>query len=92
MYSTQKDGSMRPDCVIEDLDGVKYSTLSNSARLRVNLQMARLFRAHNDIELPYFIDESAIFSTGNLPKFNNAQCVYLYASDSKTLKVEKYEF
>ena len=92
MYSTQKDGSVRPDCVITDLEGVKYSTLSNSARLRVNLQMARLFRAHHDIELPYFIDEASVYDTSSTPKFNNAQCVYLYASDSKTLKVEKYEF
>lgn len=91
MYSTQKDGNIKPDCVITDLDGVKYSTLSNSARLRANLQMSRLFRAHHNIELPYFIDESAIFSSTYLPKFENAQNIYLFASDSKTLKVEKYE-
>lgn len=91
MYSTQKDGNIKPDCVITDLDGVKYSTLSNSARLRANLQMSRLFRAHYDVELPYFIDESAIFSSTYLPKFENAQNIYLFASDSKTLKVEKYE-
>lgn len=91
MYSTQKDGNIKPDCVITDLSGVKYSTLSNSARLRANLQMARLFRAHYDVELPYFIDESAIFSSTYLPKFENAQSIYLFASDSKTLKVEKYE-
>ena len=88
MYSEQKDGTMRPDCVITDLLGVKYATLSNSARLRVNLQMARLFRAHYDIELPYFVDEASVFSTGNLPKFEDAQNIYLYASDSKTMIVE----
>lgn len=88
MYSAQKDGTMRPDCVITDLLGVKYATLSNSARLRVNLQMSRLFRAHYDIELPYFVDEASVFSTGNLPKFEDAQNIYLYASDSKTMIVE----
>lgn len=87
MYSEQKDGTMRPDCVITDLLGVKYATLSNSARLRVNLQMSKLFRAHYDIELPYFVDEASIFSTGSLPTFDT-QCVYLYASDSKTIIVE----
>lgn len=88
MYSEQKDGTMRPDCVITDLHGVKYATLSNSARLRVNLQISRLFRAHYDIELPYFVDEASVFSTGNLPKFEDAQNIYLYASDSKTMIVE----
>ena len=92
MYSTQKDGNIKPDCVITDLDGVKYSTLSNSARLRANLQMSRLFRAHHDIELPYFIDEASVYDTTHKPIFDNAQCVYLYASDDKILKVEKYEF
>lgn len=87
MYSEQKDGTMRPDCVITDLLGVKYATLSNSARLRVNLQMSKLFRAHYDIELPYFVDEASIFSTASLPAFDT-QCVYLYASDSKTIIVE----
>jgi DNA repair exonuclease SbcCD ATPase subunit len=87
MYSEQKDGTMRPDCVITDLLGVKYATLSNSARLRVNLQMSKLFRAHYDIELPYFVDEASIFSANSLPMFDT-QCVYLYASDSKTIIVE----
>lgn len=88
MYSEQKDGTMRPDCIITDTSGVKYSTLSNSARLRVNLQMAKLFRAHYDIELPYFVDEASVFSHGNLPMFYDAQSIYLYASDNKTLVVE----
>ena len=79
---------MRPDCVITDLSGVKYSTLSNSARLRVNLQMARLFRKHYDFEMPYFVDEASVFSSTQLPAFGDAQCVYLYASDSKILIVE----
>ena len=91
MYSTQKDGNIKPDCVITDLDGVKYSTLSNSARLRANLQMSRLFRAHHDIELPYFIDEASVYDSSHRPAFENAQSIYLFASDSKTLKVEKYE-
>lgn len=91
MYSTQKDGNVKPDCVITDLDGVKYSTLSNSARLRANLQMSRLFRAHYDVELPYFIDETSVYDSNHRPTFENAQSIYLFASDSKTLKVEKYE-
>lgn len=91
MYSTQKDGNIKPDCVITDLDGVKYSTLSNSARLRANLQMSRLFRAHHNIELPYFIDEASVYDSSHRPTFENTQNIYLFASDSKTLKVEKYE-
>ena len=91
MYSTQKDGNIKPDCVITDLSGVKYSTLSNSARLRANLQMSRLFRAHYDVELPYFIDEASVYDSNHRPTFENAQSIYLFASDNKTLKVEKYD-
>ena len=88
MYSEQKDGNVKPDCVITDIEGVKYSTLSNSARLRANLQISRLFRAHHDVELPYFVDEAGCFDSKNLPTFGNAQSVYLYADDYKILQVE----
>jgi chromosome segregation ATPase len=88
MYSEQKDGNVKPDCVITDVEGVKYSTLSNSARLRANLQISRLFRAHHDVELPYFVDEAGCFDSKNLPTFGNAQSVYLYADDYKILQVE----
>ena len=87
MYSRQKDGELKPDCVIVNNDGVKYATLNNSARIRVCLSIQRMFCEHFRVNLPVFIDESSVFDTLSLPKFNS-QMIYLFASDDRVLKVE----
>lgn len=87
MYSRQKDGTLKPDCVIESMDGVKYATLNNSARIRICLSLQRMFCSHFDVQLPVFVDESSVFDTMHLPKFD-CQTIYLLASDDTTLKVE----
>lgn len=87
MYSRQKDGTLKPDCVIESVDGVKYATLNNSARIRICLSLQRMFCSNFDIKLPVFVDESSVFDTAHLPKFD-CQTIYLLASDDTTLKVE----
>jgi DNA repair exonuclease SbcCD ATPase subunit len=87
MYSRQKNGELAPDCVIVNNDGVKYSTLNNSARIKMYLSLQRLFCKHFDVNMPVFIDESSIFDSTHLPLLD-AQTIYLFASDDKTLKVE----
>ena len=82
MYSRQKDGTLKPDCVVESVDGVKYATLNNSARIRICLSLQRMFCKHFEINLPVFVDEASVFDTHNLPKFN-VQTIYLLASDDK---------
>lgn len=87
MYSRQKDGTLKPDCVVESKEGVKYATLNNSARIRICLSLQRMFCKHFDINLPIFVDEASVFDSEHLPKFD-CQTIYLLASDDKTLKVE----
>lgn len=87
MYSRQKDGTLKPDCVVESMDGVKYATLNNSARIKICLSLQRMFCKNFGINLPVFVDEASVFDTQNLPKFNS-QTIYLLASDDMTLKVE----
>lgn len=87
MYSRQKDGTLKPDCVIESMDGVKYATLNNSARIRICLSLQRMFCKHFEVNLPIFVDESSVFDSSSLPIFD-AQSVYLFASDDKVLIVE----
>jgi hypothetical protein len=87
MYSRQKDGELKPDCVIVDSNGVKYATLNNSARIKICLNLQRLFCEHFDTNMPMFVDESSVFDSYNLPRFNT-QMFYLLASDDKTLKIE----
>ena len=87
MYSRQKDGTLKPDCVVESKEGVKYATLNNSARIRICLSLQRMFCKHFDINLPIFVDEASVFDSEHLPKFES-QTIYLLAGDDKTLKVE----
>lgn len=87
MYSRQKDGTLKPDCVVESKDGVKYATLNNSARIRICLSLQRMFCKHFDINLPVFVDEASVFDSEHLPTFD-CQTIYLLASDDKTLKIE----
>jgi hypothetical protein len=86
MYSLQKDGELKPDCVILDNKGVPYATTNNANRLNSALELQRLFCTHCDISLPVFIDEASIYDSAHLPKFE-AQCVYLYASDDVDLRI-----
>lgn len=87
MYSTQKDGTRVPDCVVVDEDGVKFATLSNSARIRANLQMQSLFRKALGVCMPTWIDECSIFDDEHLPK-PDGQTIYLFAGNSDNLVVE----
>lgn len=87
MYSRQKDGTLKPDCVIESMDGVKYATLNNSARIKMCLSLQRMFCKHFNVNLPIFVDESSVFDSEHLPMFD-AQTIYLFASDDKVLIVE----
>lgn len=87
MYSRQKDGTLKPDCVVESKEGVKYATLNNSARIIICLSLQRMFCKHFDINLPIFVDEASVFDSEHLPTFES-QTIYLLASDDKTLKVE----
>lgn len=86
MFSAQKDGELRPDCVIVDKRGVKYATLNNSARLKTCLSVQRMFCEHYGVNMPMFVDECSIFSRGNIPEYD-CQMVYLFASDDKEITI-----
>ena len=87
MYSTQKDGTKVPDCVVTDNKGVKFAILSNSARIRANLQMQELFCSALGVRMPIWIDECSIFDDEHLPR-PRGQAIYLYAGNSDNLVVE----
>lgn len=87
MYSVQKDGSLKPDCVIVDNDNVKYATLNYSNRIKTNIELQQLFCNFYGIELPCWIDEAAVFSQNNLPALES-QHILLYASDDNYLIIE----
>lgn len=87
MFEVQKNGDLVPSCTITDNNGVKYSTLNNSNRIKTCISLQQLFCKHFDISMPTFIDESSIFDSSNIPQLPN-QTIYLYASDSPVLVIE----
>jgi hypothetical protein len=88
MYSRQKDGELRPDCVILDKNGVPYATTNNANRLNSALSLQRMFCANANILLPVFVDEASIYDDEHLPKYNDTQCIYLYASNDNEMRIE----
>lgn len=87
MYSVQKDGSLKPDCVIVDNDNVKYATLNYSNRIKTNIELQQLFCNFYGIEMPCWIDEYSVFSSNNVP-VTIGQQILLCASDDNYLVVE----
>lgn len=88
MYSRQKDGELRPDCVILDKKGVPYATTNNANKLNSALSLQRMFCANANILLPVFVDEASIYDDEHLPKYNDTQCIYLYASNDNEMRIE----
>lgn len=86
MYSRQKDGELKPDCVIKDANDIPYATMNNSARIKTCLALQRMFCEYFGVELPLFVDEYAIFDSEHAPN-SEWQQINLCASDSD-FKVE----
>lgn len=87
MFNVQKNGERTPDCILTNNDGVRYSTLSTSAKLRVNIAVQQLFRKHYGVDIMTWVDEAAVFDKDSLPTPKGQVC-YLFANDSPTLVVE----
>lgn len=87
MWGTLKSGELVPDLILTNERGVKFNSTNFANRIELMLDLQELFCKTFDINLPRFIDESAVFSPSNLPTFDDAQAIYLFASDEPTLCV-----
>ena len=87
MWSAQKDGNLVPDVVIKGKNGVKYSTLNFSDRIKTCIELQRLFMEKYEVSLPVWIDEYSIFSLDNAPIIQG-QSILLSASNDMYLTVE----
>ena len=88
MFATQKNGEIVPDCRLVNKKGVSYGVTNNADKGAIDTDLQKLFMRHYDIALPIFVDEASIYDSEHLPKDDNYQFVYLFASDSQILKVE----
>ena len=87
MWSTQKNGDLVPDLILTNEYGTRFSTTNFANRIELTLDLQELFCKTFDVNMPRFIDESAVFSPSNLPKFEDAQSIYLFASDEESLTI-----
>lgn len=87
MWSAQKDGNRVPDVVLKGKNGVKYSTLNFSDRIKTCVQLQRLFMEKYDVSLPVWLDEASVFSRENLPQIDG-QSILLFASEDMYLTYE----
>lgn len=88
MFATQKNGEVVPDCRLVNKKGVSYGVTNNADKGAIDTDLQKLFMRHYDIALPIFVDEASIYDSEHLPKDDNYQFVYLFASDSPYLIVE----
>ena len=86
MWSRQKDGSLVPDVVLKGKNGVRFSSLNFSDRIRTCIDIQRMFMEHFGISLPVWVDESSCFSSNNFPMIDG-QVIYLFASESQMIEV-----
>lgn len=87
VWSTQKDGTVVPDLVIKDKDGVSYSTTNNANRINTTVDMQRFFCDRIGVNMPCWVDEVSILDSSNKPFIEGTQMFYLSCSESN-LKIE----
>ena len=87
VWSKQKDGTVIGDLVLKDANGVNFSTSNNASRLTTVVDVQRFFCKKLGVSMPTFIDESSVFSDGNLPKLEGVQTFYLFCANT-SLKIE----
>lgn len=87
MFSTQKNGETVSDCVVLNKQGVRMSSTNFSDRILINIDMQMLFMKKMGVRLPIWVDESAVFSSSNLPHREGYQMIFMFPSDSTHLEV-----
>ena len=87
MFSTQKNGETVSDCVVLNKQGVRMSSTNFSDRILINIDMQMLFMRKMGVRLPIWVDESAVFSSSNLPHREGYQMIFMFPSDSPRLEI-----
>lgn len=87
MWSTQKNGEQIPDLILTNEKGVRFSSTNFANQIELKLDLQELFCNIFSVNMPRFIDESAVFSPSNTPTFEDTQAIFLYATDDTTLVV-----
>jgi DNA repair exonuclease SbcCD ATPase subunit len=87
VWSKQKDGTVVPDLVLKDANGVNFSTTNGASRIITTCDIQRFFCEKLGVSMPCFIDEASIIQKENLPNYEDVQTFLLFCADTG-LKIE----
>lgn len=87
MFSTLKNGETMSDCVVLNKRGVRMGSTNFSDRILIEIDMQMLFMRKMGVRLPIWVDESAVFSSSNLPHREGYQMIFMFPSDSPRLEI-----
>lgn len=87
MFSTLKNGETMSDCVVLNKRGVRMASTNFSDRILIEIDMQMLFMRKMGVRLPIWVDESAVFSSSNLPHRDGYQMIFMFPSDSPRLEI-----
>lgn len=87
VWSTQKDGTVVPDLVLKDTEGVPYSTTNNASRIKVSCDVQRFFCERLGVNMPMWVDEATIINDDNMPKYDGTQMFFMFCAET-SLKIE----
>ena len=87
VWSKQKDGTIIPDLVLKDTQGVSYSTTNNASRIVTAIDVQRFFCEKLGVNMPCWVDECAVVDDENMPRFDGTQMFYIFRADT-SLKIE----
>ena len=88
MFQILKSGERKDDCLVTNLDGVKYSTANEASRIKMNIEIQRLFCFKNNLSLPVFVDNCSLIDSDKLPKDGSTQ-VFLILNNDNPLSVSE---
>lgn len=81
-WSTQKDGTVVPDLVLKDSQGVSFACTNNASRIVTTVDIQRFFCEKLHVNMPVFVDECSILDQENLPTIPGTQMFYLFRADT----------
>lgn len=87
VWSQQKDGTVVPDLVLRNADGVSYATANGASRITTALDIQRFFCERLGVNMPSWVDEMSILDSSNMPHLDGVQMFYLFCSET-SLNVE----
>ena len=85
MFSFQKDGSLVPDLIVKDKNGVSYSTTNAANRIIMSVDVQNFLFEKYGISMPIWIDEASIINPKYLPLFDTQYVMMTYKDEQLTI-------